>query len=353
MAEEIATKTGLEARRVRLDFIGVIEERVKAIEAKGMIIGKNYGRRDDWLLALDSLHNVFKSVSEILHHHTGYTGYQQIPLEIVVGTLEFDKWAKFEEEKLIVEPAVIEFVKMHLTERYREYYKNKNKEPIRSTFVVLTESAYRALDRLDRRMCEPIEYKADKEHKKFFVADVGRVKQKGQTLGKRKPELHIGEPEIVREFPDSPHSMHLRIPVTAKNGNFKEVEAKIVSITPSTSYIRGGKVLFWKGAWKRHHNDRAVTRTAQQREDHLRYKHFSCAAPVNINEYDTKSVNVLVRIEGKDGCFLGNDLLDFTGASTEYEIGILFSAPDVSSCLKTIKVHIGSTYDDIKVISFS
>jgi len=92
LAREIAKEKGIDSRKVREDFLNVIKERVCAIERKGKVIGKCYGKKDDWLLVTDSLNKVFKNVTEILSHNTMYGGHERIPLEIAVGTAEFDKW---------------------------------------------------------------------------------------------------------------------------------------------------------------------------------------------------------------------------------------------------------------------
>ena len=105
LAEKIEEERGIESREVREKFINVLNERINTIERGGRITGKKYGESDDWLLLTDSLENVFESIFKILDNHTPYKGYEKIPLEIAIGTGEYDKWARFEGEKLIIKKA--------------------------------------------------------------------------------------------------------------------------------------------------------------------------------------------------------------------------------------------------------
>ena len=188
LAEEIEKERGIESREVREKIIDVINERVKTIERGNRIIGKKYGESDDWLLLTDSLEKVFESILEILDHHTPYKGYEKIPLEIAIGTGEYDKWARFDGKELIIEKSTINFLKMKIIGYYHDWYKQKhNNQSPNSTFIVLTESAYRELEPLDRKICQKIEYKYKKDDGKeevitFFAADVGKVQQRGSVF---------------------------------------------------------------------------------------------------------------------------------------------------------------------------
>jgi len=187
LAEEIEEERGIESREVREKFIDVINERVKTIERGGGIIGKRYGESDDWLLLTDSLENVFESILKILDHHTPYKGFEEIPLEIAIGTGEYDKWARFDGKELIIEKSTIKFLKTKIIGYYHDWYKQKyNNEPPKSTFIVLTESAYHELEPLDRKICQKVgcTYEEDDREKIiiFFSADVDKVKQRGRVF---------------------------------------------------------------------------------------------------------------------------------------------------------------------------
>ena len=188
LAEILEEERGIESREVREKFIDVINERVKTIEREGRIIGKKYEESDDWLLLTDSLENAFKCILEILDHHTPYKGYEKIPLEIAIGTGDYDKWARFDGKELIIENSTIKFIKTKIIDYYHDWYKqnHKNESP-KSTFITLTESAYLELEPLDRKLCQKIEHKYKNDDEKeevitFFAADVDRVQQRGSVF---------------------------------------------------------------------------------------------------------------------------------------------------------------------------
>ena len=110
LAKEIGKKKGIGGKIIRSRFIDVIKERIEAIEIDKRIIGKYYSGSDDWLLVTDTLDGVFRVILEILEHNTEYDDYESIPLEIGIGIQEYDRWAKFEGEELIIENETIEFL---------------------------------------------------------------------------------------------------------------------------------------------------------------------------------------------------------------------------------------------------
>jgi hypothetical protein len=180
LAEKIASASKIvSAEEVRVKFINVIKEKVRITEEKGRIIGKKYGESDDWILVTDTLDNAFRSISEILDHNTGYKGYEKIPLEIAIGTGEYDKWAKFDGADFIVEKDTIKFLKTNIVGHYHKRYPSP-----KDTFIVLTESAYNELEPLDKKTCTGIEYedKKKKIHIKFFTANVDKVQQRDKVF---------------------------------------------------------------------------------------------------------------------------------------------------------------------------
>lgn len=180
LAREIAQQTGITERKVRHDFIDVVRRSVKALEAEGEIIGKSYGKRDDWILVTDSMDSAFKVVSRLLDHHTQYRNYEKIPLEIAIGVGHYDKWARFGGQELIIEDPTIDFLKTKIVGHYHEWYKleHNNRSPL-STFIVLTKEVYRELEPLDRKICQEVEHKhREDDFEVFFVADIGKVEER-------------------------------------------------------------------------------------------------------------------------------------------------------------------------------
>ena len=124
--------------------------------ATGRRIGEKYGNSDDWILVTDTLENVFFSIQKIMDLNTVFIDEKnndiKIPLEIAIGTREFDKWAKYDGGCLTVEDDAINFLKTGIVGKYAKYYKEKNKKSIKSTFIVLTESVYGS-DVLNHNIC--------------------------------------------------------------------------------------------------------------------------------------------------------------------------------------------------------
>ena len=153
LAKEIAEKTRVDSRKVRDEFIDVINEKIETIKRKGIIIGKHEGS-DNWILVTNSLDNVFKGIFEILEHRTPYKGYRKIPLEIAIGTEYFDKWARFDGRELICEDSTIRFLKTRIINYYHKWYKRQYRRSPKSTFIVFTKSAYNDLELLDKKICK-------------------------------------------------------------------------------------------------------------------------------------------------------------------------------------------------------
>ena len=188
LLKDIGNERGIESRKVRNDFISVIEKGLEEIKQKGRIIEIIPYGGDSWILVTDALDKVFISILEILDHNTGYKDYEKIPLEFGIGTGKFDKWAKFDGRHLTCEDETIKWLKTYIICYYHDWYKQKhNNESPKSTFIILTESAYHELEPLDRKICQKIEYKYKKDDGKeevitFFVAGVGKVQQRGRVF---------------------------------------------------------------------------------------------------------------------------------------------------------------------------
>ena len=188
LTKEIGFKKGIDQRKVRENFIKIIKERIKLLEKKGKITGKKYGESDDWLLVTDSLDKLFTCISEILDHYTDYINYEKIPLELAIGTGEYDKWAKFDGVNLIVEDPTLEFYNTKIIGHYHKWYKKRhNNQSPKSTFIVLTESAYYELEPFDRKKCQKIEHmfkknKSTEEVITYYIVDVDKFQQRGRVF---------------------------------------------------------------------------------------------------------------------------------------------------------------------------
>lgn len=178
LASEIADTSGLDSEKVRLDFINVINDRVKAIEDKKEILGKKYGKSDDWLLYTSSLDLAFKNVFDTLDHKTGYRKLK-VPLEFAIGLGEYDKWSKLEGKNLTVRQSTIDFLKTNIIEHHHEWYKKcHNGQSPTTSFVVMSELAYLELEPLDRRICKRVSFEIDKKRILFYVVNLEAMKQR-------------------------------------------------------------------------------------------------------------------------------------------------------------------------------
>jgi hypothetical protein len=188
LAEEISSDKGINGRDVRRKFIDVINDRVQILKAKSRIVGKKYSKSDDWLLVTDSIDKVFSCIHVILNHNTGYDGYEKIPLEIAVGSGDYDEWAKFDGSNLVLEKTTIEFLKTRIIDYFRGWYRERYpNQSLKSTFIVITSSVYDDLEPFDKRICEKVgsQYKKDGNKKNlttFFLADLDKVKQRGKMF---------------------------------------------------------------------------------------------------------------------------------------------------------------------------
>jgi len=71
LACSIAKNSNVNESKVRSDFLAVIEDRINAAKKNGYLIGSKNGQGDDWLLAVNSIGSLLKTVFGLLEHNTG------------------------------------------------------------------------------------------------------------------------------------------------------------------------------------------------------------------------------------------------------------------------------------------
>lgn len=202
LAEEIGNKKEIEPRRIREYFLDVISNKVEDIEQCNLIIGKRYSESDDWTLCTDDIDKMFSIVFKVLDHDTGYRNYEKIPLQIVMGTADYDERAKLKNVKLVIEDSTIDFYKSNVIPTFHDFYKKCNGEAPRSTYVLLLESVYSKLEPLKRMGCQKIEHKFDSETKTFYNADLDKLIQNGllykflEEIGLSKSKIYDGIDDI-------------------------------------------------------------------------------------------------------------------------------------------------------------
>ena len=124
----ISHKTQVSNRKIRKDFLKVIQDKIEISKTKGYFIGAINGQGDDWLLAVNSVNSVLKLIFELFDHNTEYLGFEKIPLEIAVGCCSFDAFSSLTGNGLICENSTIDFLKKPIIKFYRDWYKLNKKD---------------------------------------------------------------------------------------------------------------------------------------------------------------------------------------------------------------------------------
>jgi len=191
-----------------------------------------------------------------------------------------------------------------------------------------------------------------------------------------RPQTIIGPPKVQTEADhDMPsNSKHIRLPVEAKRGTVRNVEAKIVggddAFTP-----RGKNQLYWAGEFIPHGDDvHSDIQNEREVVEHMAEYHLESAGPIESISPDQggKYVNLLIKIENFPATFLANAEGDSAGkyadcysfislyspqedspvefANGRYKIDIEVNAEGTVSKLKTIEFRTGPNFTDLKVI---
>ena len=179
LARQIAEKTGFEEDVIRQNYLSdPLEKRIEEIKRDGIQISKGISEiegSDNYVLIVDHIQTAFELVGKLTTIRIPHKDYKIIPLEVGLGTKEIDEDI---EVKPINRKGIIKFLKSDIINPYRSYYKKKQGEGIKETFVLFTPDFFDDLEPLDRKYCEQISY----ETKTFFVADVDKVQQRGRVF---------------------------------------------------------------------------------------------------------------------------------------------------------------------------
>jgi hypothetical protein len=148
LTRKIAETKGITWKTVRENLIAVVRTCVTQLESKGSGVDCH---REKWFIAAHDLDCVFTSISEILDHHTGFVGYEKIPLGIGVGTAERDRELS----------ELISFCR-------RE-----------DSFIVITDPVYHQIEPSDRKMVTHVGYK---DRTDVYFLDVTQVHERGKVF---------------------------------------------------------------------------------------------------------------------------------------------------------------------------
>ncbi len=182
----IGNEKGIESKLVRENLIQKIQEKIQMLYSNGYIQGLKYGESDDWLLAinigyeLDEYETIIRVISTIMDHDSGFLNYEKIPLSIIVGTAKYEEEVVLDGKKLICEDGTIDYLKLNLTSKYRNWYSAQNPSASRvtSTYVLATESIYEFMEPLDKESCTTIV----QDSTKFFEVDSSYILRRNKLF---------------------------------------------------------------------------------------------------------------------------------------------------------------------------
>jgi hypothetical protein len=179
LAREISEKCQVDERIIRSHFHGLLKSKIDELALKKIIVGRSQLGGDDWLLAVESIEDVFRVIDSVLDHNTGYKNYEKMPLEIGVGLGEFDRWAELRGNKLVTENSTIDFLKSNIIGTYKAQFKKQHGQSVISTYVVITSPVFQKLEIWERFFCE--ESKIDGQLL-FYVVNVNAIKRRAMVF---------------------------------------------------------------------------------------------------------------------------------------------------------------------------
>ncbi|MEA3281128.1 MAG: hypothetical protein U9Q68_00975, partial [Euryarchaeota archaeon] len=179
LAEEMAKKTGFEEDALRQNYLSdPVEKEIEKIKKEGIQMSKGISEiegSDNYVLIFDDIQTAFELVGKLTTIKIPHRDYGVLPLEVALGTKDIDKDI---EVRPINRKEIIKFLKEDVINPYRSYYKNKNDETIKETFVLFTPEFFDDLEPLDKKCCERISHR----NKTFFVVDLEKIQQRARMF---------------------------------------------------------------------------------------------------------------------------------------------------------------------------
>ena len=179
LAVEMVEGTPFEEDRIRQDYLSdPLEKKIKEIKRERIQISKGISEiegSDNYVLIVDDIQTAFELVGKLTTIKIPHNDHEFIPFEVALGTKKIDEDI---EVKPINRKEIINFLHEDVINPYRSYYKNKNDETIKETFVLFTQAFFDDLEPLDKKYCERISHK----NKTFFVADLEKIQQRARVF---------------------------------------------------------------------------------------------------------------------------------------------------------------------------
>ncbi len=184
LAKDIEEKKIVNAKKLRFDFIDAVNKKIDVIKSEFSIPISNYSGKDDWYIVFKPQNQIFavdecfRIISELIDIKTGYLiqNYTDVKLEIGIGCAEYQDLEEFDQMRFIAENETIELLKTDIIGYYHSWYKEKRKDSIRKTFIVITDDVYNLMDPFEKELCQQIDEKAI-----CYLIDINSLKRKLPT----------------------------------------------------------------------------------------------------------------------------------------------------------------------------
>ncbi len=177
LASKITKTKGISERAVREHLHTTINRRIDILYEKS-IIAKKHSGSDDWLLWANDLNMVFKTLYVLDNHSTDLDSLEKIPLEIAIGSAEYDRFEELDAQRLFYENSTIEVLKLNIPYAFRSHVKKETGKSIKKTFIVLTEQVYLDFEPFDKKVC----YKISTEKFTFYAGDYDKLLVRGKMI---------------------------------------------------------------------------------------------------------------------------------------------------------------------------
>ncbi len=149
LAKDIAADLPLNHEYVEQALRNKIRDGVHQLESDKKVVRAEEGD-PRWIFIIDSLDNVFDCVCKISNCSIQFNNHtiSKIPLEIAIGTGEFDRDNIVNHPgPLIVLDEIIRFLNTNIIPKYHKWYENEHhNQSKKSTFIVLTEQMAHELE---------------------------------------------------------------------------------------------------------------------------------------------------------------------------------------------------------------
>src|SRR5688500_5481186 len=164
LPRELSIYTHINENYIRENFL--IKPLIEKINSILNNNDKHFTFTDDHFIITNDLIKIFKLVNGTTNLSIPLTQVKKLPLEIAVGSADLE-----DDYDLISQNSTITFLKNDILKSYRSYYKLKNNDKIKESFVVITREFYNELPNDRGYLCSLINHNG----KVFYLADLAMM----------------------------------------------------------------------------------------------------------------------------------------------------------------------------------